>query len=68
VAVELAVTLDDLHPAIDGQRESVVSFGVAGCYPRNELMVLGTIQYSDLFDRLAYFSSYFPHPIPEREV
>jgi len=31
-------------------------------------MVLGTIQYSDLFDRLAYFSSYFPHPIPEREV
>jgi hypothetical protein len=31
-------------------------------------MVPGTIQYSDLFDRLAYFSSYFPPPIPEREV
>ncbi len=67
VAIEVSLTLDDLHPIIDGQSERVIGFAIAGCYPREELEIVDTAQYSDFFDRFAFLSYYFPHPIPERE-
>jgi hypothetical protein len=60
VAIEFSLTLENIHPVIDGVSEDLLGFNLVGCYDSEALELLGDVYYSDLYDKFAFLSLFYP--------